>query len=236
MDDLTYRFEGIYDDRTLDCLCNLGIHHFSFDFRPTSMNFLPQHAFLDMVSRIHTSKMHYDLHFENEVDFGIQKMLDDLSEKIGGRAVLETQVTLEFSDQLPLEIYEKFKVPFWWHYSMHPDASRIISSPLCKGLILDQVLVEKVHAQGSLFSFIQSLMQLLYQNHHSHAKALLLRVDWDFNPMPFLFDQLDIEYISLPINPQIEVCYRNVDLGRLKNNYQGIGVQVDRVLSSKVGK
>jgi hypothetical protein len=49
----------------------------------------------------------------------------------------------------------------------------------------------------------------------NNEKKIILRIDWNSNVFPSLFDYFDFDLMSFPINSKIEICYRNVDLKKL---------------------
>jgi hypothetical protein len=54
-----------------------------------------------------------------------------------------------------------------------------------------------------------------FKKHFTEDKQIVLRIDWNDNVFPSLFDYFDIDLMSFSINDKIEVCYRNVDLKKL---------------------
>ena len=91
------RIEGVYDIRTVQYLKGQGIEDFSFDFRPKSFNFLQQYRFFEIIERCFHKNLRFFLKYQNEKDFIVQKMLNDIKEKwlgtydIGKNFILEIQ-------------------------------------------------------------------------------------------------------------------------------------------------
>jgi hypothetical protein len=217
MKDQNVKIDGIYDLRTLKSLLDLGIKEFSFDFSPRSMNFLQQHVFMEMLDQTFHSNFRGFLKYQNEADFVIRKMLDDLMMRWGDGHLLSKFFPLEFNDEKDRDFYDSFDWPYYWHYTNGSVFKELQNSRNFKGLILHYSLLEKMHSQGSLNSFIQSLIQLLYQNGASDNFEIILNGDWNMNWIQSLFDYLEIDLISFPINSAVEVCYRNVDLNKVKS-------------------
>ena len=78
------KVDGIYDRRTLSALASLGTRDLCFDFRPKSFNFLQQHVFLDLLGTHNSSEKKIYLHYANEQDFMVQKMIDDSQQSVNG--------------------------------------------------------------------------------------------------------------------------------------------------------
>ena len=54
-----------------------------------------------------------------------------------------------------------------------------------------------------------------YHNLIDDNSLMLLKIDWQSDLLASLFEYFEFNLISFPINSQIEVCYRNVDLKKL---------------------
>jgi hypothetical protein len=82
------RFEGIFDLRTLKFLKSLGHHHFTFDMRPQSFNFMPLHRLISILENVmlgflqdpQGSPDKFYFQFEREKEFVITKICQDLTE------------------------------------------------------------------------------------------------------------------------------------------------------------
>ncbi len=208
---MRYTIDGVYDQRTFNLLKTLKIDSFSFDFRPTSFNFFQQYRFLDLVEKCFDSKDRYFLHFCGEADFVIQKMVDDLREKVSDE---ELQCfMLEFSDRCSPKFYDQFEFPYILHYSPELKPENFSNSKFLNGIVLHFSHLEEMHREGRLFSFIQSFFQLV----KTIDIELILKADWDADIFPSLVELLDFDSVALPVNDKVEVCYRNVDLNKLSN-------------------
>ena len=86
--------------------------------------------------------------------------------------------------------------------------------PNFRGLIFNFSFFEDLHKRGILNNFIANFYTY-YKKHLSEDKQIVMRIDWNDNVFPSLFDYLDIDLMSFSINDKIEVCYRNVDLKKL---------------------
>lgn len=224
------RIEGIYDLRTFTYLKDQGVVNFSFDCRPRSFNFLQQHRLFELIEKVNRSNFKYFLHYEEERDFVIEKMLSDLN----GQGWGPQQFVLEFSDHKELSFYEKFKWPFWIHYFDHShypgnNLNNFLNSPYLKGVVFEERQFEELYRSGAWYSVLQVLSPALYAdklNSNTRSVETMLTVSWEFfnkflskSSLP---SSLNVDFISLPIDNNVEVCYRNVDLFKLEEEIKSI--------------
>jgi hypothetical protein len=207
------KIDGIYDQKTIQTLIESKVQDLAFDFRPKSFNFLQQHKFLELLENNFNEKTNYFLRYSYEKDFVVQKMLDDFHEKY-----TTENLYLEFSDFQASKYYDSFKTPFFWHYRSDVNPIEILKSEYIRGIVIPFNLIEEGHHQGNFFSFVQGLLQLVYPFIHEKKLEIHLGVDWDSDIFPTLFDTLDIDCVSLPINNKIEICYRNVDSQKMSDH------------------
>lgn len=220
MEKTLLRIEGIYDHRTFKFLKSLGLSIFSFDFRPLGLNFFPQHRFLDVLNHEYNSSYQFFLHYADEQDFIIQKMLTDLKGYGGNPGTLAPNFFLEFSDNKDLKFYEQFAVPYFWHYQEGGFLKEILQGSYLQGIFFSYNLLEDLFRRGGLYTFINAVLQLFHKTKREKPLEIFLTADWNQNIIPSLTDHLDFHCLSLPINQSIEVCYRNVDLEKLRKNVQ----------------
>ncbi|MBT3981868.1 MAG: hypothetical protein HOE90_10970 [Bacteriovoracaceae bacterium] len=213
-----WKIDGVYDDRTMRALSEIGTRHIGFDFRPLSLNFIQNHIFQDLIFRYFNSNSKYYLRFENEKDFVVQSFLDSISERFGEKTLINNFV-LEFSGDMPKEYYQTFKVPFIWHYDEGNSWQELMGLDNLKGIVLDIKILEYLHVQGRLHSFVQVLYQLIQSHKRFDLLDLILKINWDSHIIPSLFEFFDLGIISLGIGPEVEECYRNVDLTRMTKQY-----------------
>ncbi len=211
---MMYRIEGIYDHRIIQSLRELGIDHFGFDFRPTSFNFLQQHLFQDLALQYLTSSDQVYLHFCNEKDFIITKIISETPLTRGSRG----QVLLEFSDSLDINFYQKFNVPFVWHYRPDRNLNDFLYHPLFCGLVFDISFIEGVYEREQLRSLAINLSTQIHKARPQGLPLYLTR-KWTSDVLPSFFEYFDFSIISLPIDSSVEVCYRNVDLFLFRDHF-----------------
>lgn len=206
------RVHGIYDLRTLEILKEQKVRHWAFDLRPRSLNYVPGYKLEEM---LHNEGMFADsisLHFCGEKDFVIQKIVSDLKKaypQIGNR------LFLEFSDNEDVSFYESFDLPFLWHYQSDKKNLDILSSGHLRGLIFEDNFIDKILINEIERNF---LMNLFSFNPRFLARPidLILNMTENNSLNRSFFEFLDFSFVSLTLGPEIEICYRNVNLNLLR--------------------
>lgn len=201
------KIEGIYDQRTLKLLKTQGLKDFGFNFSPKSFNFIQEHVFLEQLVPLLSENDNIHLQFTRSNDPMIAKVVLDLK-KMGIKAeriFLNCDEWVEAPEDLGLKYYLNYVVDINMNYC---------KSPLFSGMIFDYSFFEDLHYRGILNNFITN-----FYTHFNpllnEDKKIILRIDWDCNVMPTLFDYFEFDLMSFPINSKIEICYRNVDLKKL---------------------
>ncbi len=201
------RIEGLYDLRTVHKCQSLGIKHFHFDFRPRSFNFLQQYRYLELEKAFQTGESRY-FHFENESETMVQKFLDDLPDR--------NNTFLQFSDDRGAEYYDQFKTPFYWHYDPFAKQNIPKSGQFIKGIILNFNDIQAIHGADQIYNFSSNLLGHTLGLFEQKNLEIHLTIAWDANIFPSLLDLFSFKTISLPINNQVEICYRNVNLPKVE--------------------
>lgn len=212
----TMRLEGLYDKKTIQVVQQEAKMGLTFDFRPRSFNFIQQYLFLDFISEVKKSTNEFSIQYENEPEFMINDTLEKLSKIFYGNFLLE------FSDNQTLSYYEQFKKPFLWHYSQHIGDISVFKSPLLKGIVLDYNLIKDAHESGKLNNFVQNFYRLTHDTLIRRSGQLILKMDWASDIMPSITEFFDFNCVSLPVNSNIEICYRNVDQNKLKTSISSL--------------
>lgn len=201
------KIEGIYDQRTLKLLKSKGLRDFGFNFSPKSFNFIQEHIFIEQLIPLLDPKDRVHLHFAKVSDPMIQKVLMDL--KKGG--IQSENIFIDCEDGT--EKSSEHGVNYFLNYTPELPISACESELFC-GLIFNFSFFEDLHHRGILNNFIANFYTH-FRRHLSEDKQIVLRIDWNDNVFPSLFDYFEIDLMSFSINDKIEVCYRNVDLKKL---------------------
>jgi hypothetical protein len=84
-----------------------------------------------------------------------------------------------------------------------------------RGLIFNFEFFEELHRSRSLNNFANNFHTKYYTALAENC-LMLLKIDWNNDLLTSIFDLFEFNLISFPINSKIEVCYRNVDLNKLR--------------------
>lgn len=206
------RLEGLYDKKTIQLIQSEANMALTFDFRPRSFNFIQQHLFLDFISTVKNGSHSFSIQYENEPDFMIKDTLEKLKKIYSG------PFRLEFSDNQKREYYEQFETPFIWHYNLNTSDINVFKSPLLKGVVLNYDDIYEAHNRGVLNSFVQNFYRLTHNVILKRQGELILKLDWTSNIMPSIAEYFDFNTISVPVNSNVEICYRNVDQNKLQSS------------------
>jgi hypothetical protein len=205
--DQKFKIEGIYDQRTLKLLKSRNVRDFGFNFSPKSFNFIQEHVFLDELIPLLDPKDRIYLHFSRSNDPMIKKVIFDL-QKVG---VQKDNIFIdcdEWSDDP-----KTLEVNYFLNYYPEMETTKL-ASPLFSGMIFNFSFFEDLHRRGVLNNFIANFYTH-FKKHLTDEKKIILKIEWNDNVFPSLFDYLDVDLMSFSINSQMEVCYRNVDLKKL---------------------
>lgn len=202
----TIKIDGIYDKRTLKLLKSKNFRHFGFDFSPRSFNFIQEHIFLsDLIPLLDTNDK-ISLHFDRSNDPMIKKVIEDLG-SVGIKKeniYLECEIWPVAPQELGINYYIKFN---------HEIDIQLLNDRLFAGLIFEFAFFEDLKQKKVINNFVTNF----YTRFSTYLadKEVVLKMDWDQNIFPTLFEYFEFDKISLPINSKIEICYRNVDLKKM---------------------
>lgn len=214
------RVNGIYDLRTIKELIKLQVKHIGFDFRPKSFNFIQIYKVEEFIKDIdgHFEKIY--LHFSDEKDFMIQKIIQDIL-KTG---ITKEQIVLEFSDSLNQEFYEQFGINYIVH--LDKDLRNLERTKLLKGISLHSAHLEEIIKSDQFPSFVNEVYTFYPYLKSDQTIELHLDMNWDSEPYTCYSEYLKPEFIIYSINPLIEVCYRNVNLPKLDSYLKKLPIDI----------
>lgn len=208
---MTYkvRIDGIYDQRTLKHLKQTELRNFSFDFSPRSFNFIQEYVFLGQIVPLLTESDRIFFHFNRSNDPMVVKLAED-SRKAGLKS---EAIFFEFDEWSPEMDPEKFPFHYILHFSGEQSIPKSLGPKFC-GFSFDYSFFEDLYHKNLLNRF-SSNFYTRFGPSMGEAHFLILKMQWNSNLISSLFDLFDFELVALPISPEIEVCYRNVDLKKL---------------------
>lgn len=215
------RIDGIYDQRTLKGLTEIQVNDFCFDFRPKSFNFLQEHKFLELMTKNFSPRANYWLHFCNEKEFVIDKILGDLIHDLNRSSDHSAEgekrnIFLEFSGNEDPSFYNQFQCPYFVHFNPEKNMKKVYKDPFFAGLVFDYNYLHEIFELGNFQGFLKVFYQKILPIIEERDLDLVLKVDWDSNIFPSLLDSIDFSILAFPVNNKIEIAYRNVDLSKAR--------------------
>lgn len=203
------RIEGIYDQRTLKHLKQKGLKDFCFDFSPKSFNFIQEYVFLEQFLNILDPTDRIFFHFSRSNDPMVFKLIEDLKKS----GINLNNVYFEFDEWTSEVNPQNFESHYLLHFAPDLDISKGIGKNF-KGFIFHFQFFEDLHRKNLLINFTNNFYTR-FRSFLTKDHLLLLKIDWHSDLLSSLFDLVDFDLLSCPINSKIEVCYRNVDLKKL---------------------
>jgi hypothetical protein len=144
----------------------------------------------------------------------VLKLVDDL---IKSGQNLEN-VYFEFdewsSDLRPID----FNYNFLLNFSNDTDPMKLMGKNF-QGFIFNFNFFQELYQSNLLHNFAINF----YTRYHTlidDHRLMLLKIDWQNDLLASLFEYFEFNLISFPINSQIEICYRNVDLKKLSSEME----------------
>ncbi len=207
---MTLRLAGVYDLRTIKKLQESKVNHFAFDFRPRSLNFIQEHLCLKILKS--SSFDYIYLQFENEKPYVVDRIYNLVRSNFEGKIFVEI-----FGQGFN---FEDLTYPFIYNLNTSEIPVSVLENKHLKGYSIQADFLNDLKQRGGFEKWLSSFYRL--NTRAANDLVHILCRDWDDDIFPSLFDLLDIELVSLTINPKVELCFRNVDLNKLSKQLQFI--------------
>ena len=205
------RLEGVYDDMMVSFMEQKGIEECTFDFRPKSFNFIQKYRFEDIMAKHYLASNRYYLHFCDEKDYVIKRVIEDLSILPGSSMIRQDNIFLEFSDNQTSSWYDHFGLPIYWHYNSCDNIDDILDTRNLQGIVLNFKFLDDYCAHEYLDQFAVFFYRQMQNSHLKDNIRLIFSIDWNSNIPPGIEEYFDFDLISLPINSKIESGYRRIN-------------------------
>jgi hypothetical protein len=213
MDLFKFKFDGLYDSRTLQELKNQGVSHFSFDFNPRSFNFIPERVFLNLLKNDLNETDKIFLHFTHNRDFMVQKIFDEILK------IRESHQNIYFEFD---EFFSDTLLPDQMQCVLHYRPSIFLVNKhfeKISGFIFPIEILERSNKENSLINFYSNFCTY-FQACSLESKFFILQLGWNEVPSQKCIEVFDFDLIGLPLNKEIEVCYRNIDFNKLNTSFE----------------
>ena len=195
------RITGIYDQNTVSLLKSLDVYNFTFDLRPTSMNFTQAYKVSEIIQNTYGVGDRYTLQFDTDKDFVINGVIEKLSP-----AIAREELILEFCSYRELEECESFKLPFVWQYD-ESNESKFLNSSYLHTVVFGQQLIQQLELNNRLYPFMNNF----FQKCPAHINVELA-MDWSSSILHTLIDFFPINGLVYSINNEVELQFRHVNL------------------------
>ncbi len=197
---------GIYDLRTLKSLQSEGIKNYSFDFNPKSQTFIQEHIFINLLNNIASNEFIF-LRFKNNEDYFIYRVLETIKKS----GISPLQFCFIFEEVTPS--IDQFHNSFMTYYQ--PANVKILNSCInLRGLIFNLKELELLFTNNTINNFYNNLF--LVFNNFVHFNNCI-DISWNDSIVSSINDLFEFNYYIFSISSHIEICYRNVNLIKLKN-------------------
>lgn len=210
MDLYKLKFDGIYDSRTLRELKQGGIEHFNFDFNPRSLNFIQERIFLNLLETILNETDKIFLHFTSNRDFMAIKIYEEILKRRGSLH----NVFFEFDDFfVDIVLPEKMN-----YYLLYRPSIFLFqkNSDNFTGFIFSHELLAKVNNDSNLVPFYSNFFTH-FQSYDLDSKKFIIKLGMNEVVNDKCMDIFDFNIVSFVLTSEVEICYRNMDLKKLKS-------------------
>ncbi|MCP4913993.1 MAG: hypothetical protein GY909_12855 [Oligoflexia bacterium] len=213
MEKVNFQVNGIYDQRTIKALKELGVCRFGFDFRPRNLNFIQQHNLMNIAKEFLGDET-VIFTFENEKDFIIEKIVGDFKNEYSN------DFFLSFSCDQEVEFYQNLKHPFYILYRPWFKVNDFYQIENFKGFIFDEVFLEELSLSNKLDSFASNFLGHWHPFETKKEGELLLDMKWNSELSASIDFYFDFHFKQLNISNEVETCFRNVNLNLVKDWFQ----------------
>ncbi len=196
---------GVYDQSTFNFLRTNEVETYIFDLRPTSLNFIQEYKLLEILEKEQKSSLQFQLLFENEKDFVIDKILSDAKQKSAG------DIFLEFTGNQSREQMEAHRTKFYWHFNTYSPYEEIINSPYLKGIIFHTKDLMELAKHNDFHQFFHQIVTSM----ESSKKSVHLFADEGCDFFKSIIDFYHFKSLILPITSKFENSYRDINVNLL---------------------
>lgn len=183
------KITGVFDEDSFSFFKNKGIFHYGFDLRPKSFNFIQEHALIPLVEKLSMGSI--TLLFENEKDFVIKRILDEISKKYSG------EVSLEFYGKEDYTFFDSFSLPY--AYVLKNDVPKIIGRNQSSVILYQEYINELVELGKAHDLKVENVskINLTFENKLNFPQSVTDFIDWNF--------------LNLEIDQKICLSYRKLN-------------------------
>ncbi len=218
---------GIYDVEFWKFLNNLSeVSAIGIDFNPKSFNFLQEYKFLEWLELAYDDRKELVLHFANEKNFVIEKIIGDARKIIEQRAhnaFPMNRVLLSFQELSPdLRSYDQFELGYYVEFDYEIPVESYQQTEFLRGIIFDFSMLEIIHNSAEWDKFAIWLKDHLFPLATQRRWKILLKSSWKANLFPSLFSLFKFDRIVLTIDSEVEKGYRQVNRDLVQQHFKSL--------------
>jgi hypothetical protein len=203
----TLRINGVYNTSIINEFLPLGINQFAFDLRPRSFNFIQAYEIARIIHES-SSFLQYVLLFENEKDFVIIGLLEQL-ENLSGK----NDFILQYNGQETFEEIQKIKKPYYWVYHSEESFRKFCNDKNCKRIIFSSSELTRLTENNEIYPIIQEIQSL-----DRDDLEIEFSMEWACSLPKSLIDFFQIKLMCFEVSPEVEAGYRQADLNVIKKH------------------
>ncbi len=203
--------DGIYDKRSFQFANTHAKGIYGFDFRPRSFNFVQAYVVEELLAdSLFNENDIIELHFENDSEIIVNSIVSQVANH-------HSNIRLNFGTS---SIHQKsYLESFGKAFSVIFDAKdsnayHKVLSPLCQSVVFDYEFLHDLSATGQLDRFIINFYSKVMKAKNDKFE-IGIRLNWDSNLSSSVIESIGPNYIKFEISPQVERCYRNIDVPKL---------------------
>ncbi|MCR9204174.1 MAG: hypothetical protein NXH75_06330 [Halobacteriovoraceae bacterium] len=183
------KITGVFDDDSFTYFKEKGLFHFGFDLRPKSYNFIQEYALIPIVEKLTMGSI--TLLFENEKDYVIKRILDEISKKYSG------EIVLEFYGNEDHEFFDSFSLPYV--FVLKNNVPSIVGRNQVGVLLYQEYLNELIE------------LEKVYDLKIDDVGRIILTFENKLNFPQSVTDFLDWNLLNLEIDQRICTSYRKLN-------------------------
>lgn len=208
-----FKVSHIYDSRTVAALKELGIRHFGFCFHPKNIRFLQHIEFLKILSEHLDSNTYFYLDIRGESSSLVDHLLAQVKEVSAQKGISfqNGNIILETNHFYDFNIFHLLHFSLLDPVEVGPLDQRIQQ---LSGFVFNYQELNDSHQKELIYN-----MKNDFSTHFSSAinekTQLSCQVKFRDDIYASILKIFNINMISVGIDEDVEVCFRNVDLQKL---------------------
>ncbi len=205
---MRFGLKGITKSEVITHVLQHNVEEFSFDLRPKSFNFTQAYNIVSILKDFSTTGLNYQLIFENEKDFVVKSVLEQIEKDLGEKRIFH----LEFSGETSIAELDSYGNPYSLHFKEGRKIAELTGAKNLKRIIFHQKDLQLYADNNELYGFLQLFSDL------DEIVEFEILMEWDSQAIYSMFDYFPIKCLSFEVNNQVELSYQTVDITKVTNH------------------